>query len=287
LRRVRLGLVTLLLVLLPAASAVADSIVFVRDGNVWISTPDGSTERPLTASDGFFSPSIADDGTIVALRGRSFVRLRPDGAVIGMPLDAIGGDWVVASGPYDARVSPDGLKVAYWFTGRRRFCLPPQPACSLQDSDVSAYAFANRVTDPLELGVVRERRQPSWYGAGRALVFRHGAGRGETVSVNRVGRGEADDQGWFPTTTARRSSRGSSTTAARGSRRSRAGTRSTCSASASRRPRSRRCAASCRAGRTRRRPGRRTARCSPGSRPTACMSPVRCQSCASPCPTAR
>ena len=27
-------------------------------------------------------------------------------------------------GPYDARVSPDGLKVAYWFTGRRRFCLP-------------------------------------------------------------------------------------------------------------------------------------------------------------------
>ena len=44
---------------------------------------------------------------------------------------------------------------------------------------------------------MRERRQPSWYGAGRALVFRHGAGTGETVSVNRVGRGEADDQGWF------------------------------------------------------------------------------------------
>ena len=39
---------------------------------------------------------MADDGTIVALRGRSFVRLRPDGAAIGMPLDAIGGDWVVA-----------------------------------------------------------------------------------------------------------------------------------------------------------------------------------------------
>jgi hypothetical protein len=194
---VRLGLALLVVFLVAASPAAADSILFVRDGNVWISTPDGSTERPLTAGGGFSSPSMADDGTIVALRGRSFVRLRPDGAAIGMPLEAIGGGWVVASGPYDARVSPDGLKVAYWFTGRRRFCLPPQPACSLQDTDVSAYAIANRVTDPLELGVVRERRQPSWYGAGRALVFRHGTGTGETVSVNRGGRGEADDQGWF------------------------------------------------------------------------------------------
>jgi len=57
---------------------------------VWISTPDGSTERPLTAGGGFSSPSMADDGTIVALRGRSFVRLRPDGAAIGMPLRASG-----------------------------------------------------------------------------------------------------------------------------------------------------------------------------------------------------
>ena len=54
----------------------ADSILFVRDGNVWISTPDGSTERPLTAGGGYASPSMADDGTIVALRGNSFARLR-------------------------------------------------------------------------------------------------------------------------------------------------------------------------------------------------------------------
>jgi hypothetical protein len=53
------------------------------------------------------------------------------------------------------------------------------------------------VTDPLELGVVRDRRQPTWYGSGRALLFRHGPGAGEAVSINRVGRGESDDQGWF------------------------------------------------------------------------------------------
>jgi hypothetical protein len=183
--------------LVAAAPAAADSIVFVRDGNVWITTPDGGTERPLTAGGGFSSPSMADSGMIVALHGRSFMRMRPDGAAIGMPLDAVGGDWAVASGPSDARVSPDGLRIAYWFTGRRRFCLPTAPSCSFQDSDVSAYAFADRVTDPLELGAVRERRQPSWFGSGRALVFRHSAGTGEAVSVNRVGRGESDDQGWF------------------------------------------------------------------------------------------
>ena len=44
---------------------------------------------------------------------------------------------------------------------------------------------------------MRERRQPSWFGSGRTLVFRHGTGTGETIAVNRVGRGESDNQGWF------------------------------------------------------------------------------------------
>jgi len=196
---VRPGLVAicaLVLLALPAPAA-ADSILFVRDGNVWISTPDGTTERPLTAGGGFASPSMADDGTIVALRGASLVRLRPDGAAIGAPIAAVGGNWVVAKGPYDARVSPDGLRVAYWFTGRRTFCLPIEPTCTVDDRDVAAYAYATRVTDPLELGAVRERRQPSRFGSGRTLVFRHGAGTGETIAVNRVGRGESDNQGWF------------------------------------------------------------------------------------------
>ena len=94
----RLGLALLVVFLVAASPAAADSILFVRDGNVWISTPDGSTERPLTAGGGFSSPSMADDGTIVALRGRSFVRLRPDGAAIGMPStrSAATGSWRAA-----------------------------------------------------------------------------------------------------------------------------------------------------------------------------------------------
>ena len=186
-----------LVLLIAAAPAAASSIVFVRDGDVWISTPDGATERRLTAGGGFGAPSMADDGTIVALRGRTFVRLRTDGGPVGMPTDAVGGDWIVGGGPYDARVSPDGLKIAYWFSGRRRVCLPIEPSCSFEDRELAAYAYSDRATDPLELGAVRERRDPSWYGSGRALLFRHGSGAGETVAVNRVGRGESDNQGWF------------------------------------------------------------------------------------------
>jgi hypothetical protein len=196
-RRSGLAALAALVVLVAPAPALADSIVFVRDGDVWISTPDGATERRLTVGGGHGSPSMADDGTIVALRGSSFVRLRTDGAPVGTPTDAIGGDWLVAGGPYDARVSPDGLKIAYWFSGRRRACLPLDPSCSFEDRELAAYAYADRTTDPLELGAVRERRDPSWYGSGRALLFRPGPGSGEAVAVNRVGRGESDNQGWF------------------------------------------------------------------------------------------
>jgi len=195
---VRLGLALLTAAFLAAASpAAADSILFVRDGNVWISTPDGATERPLTSDGGYASPSIADDGTIVALRGGAFLRLRPDGSAVGAPVDAVPDNWMVASGPHDARVSPDGAKVAYWFTGRRTVCPPIEPTCPLQDTDFAAYAYTGRATDPLELGPLSGRRQPSWYGSGRALVFRRTGGSGEAVAINRVGRGSADNQGWF------------------------------------------------------------------------------------------
>jgi hypothetical protein len=196
---VRSGIVVFaaLLLLVAAAPARASSIVLARGGDLYLVTPDGGFEKRLTTGGGYESPSMADDGTIVALRGRTFVRLTDEGGMVGTPVQAVGGDWLVDGGPFDPRVSPDGLRIAYWFSGRRRLCLPTQPGCSLQDSDVSAYSYAGRVTDPLELGVVRDYREPSWIGSSRAVLFRYGQGAGETVAVNRVGAGESGLQGWF------------------------------------------------------------------------------------------
>ena len=80
--RFRLAALALsLLVLAPAAAAHGASVVFVKRNDVWMARLDGSGQLRLTR-DGtrrspYFSPSIADNGTIVALKGihlHSFAR---------------------------------------------------------------------------------------------------------------------------------------------------------------------------------------------------------------------
>jgi len=58
------------LLALPCWPVFAASLVYIKDGNVWIATPDGTTKRQVT-TDGtpdapYYSPSQADDGTIFA-----------------------------------------------------------------------------------------------------------------------------------------------------------------------------------------------------------------------------
>ena len=64
--------------LFPAAAS-ADSIVYLKDGNVWISNADGSGARQFTMNAyGWHSPSEADDGTVVVAGG--LARTNPDGS---------------------------------------------------------------------------------------------------------------------------------------------------------------------------------------------------------------
>lgn len=60
------------LLLATACPAAADSVVFSRDNNIWLSNSDGSGQYQVTLdgtpSSPYSSPSQADDGTIVALR---------------------------------------------------------------------------------------------------------------------------------------------------------------------------------------------------------------------------
>jgi hypothetical protein len=110
---------------LAVADAQADSIVYIDGDNVWLTTPDGSRQRQLT-TDGtperpYASPSMADDGTIVALKDKHFVRMRPDGTRIGDPIPGLGstvetsGNLYLPTGPLDPMISPDGRWIAYWF----------------------------------------------------------------------------------------------------------------------------------------------------------------------------
>src|SRR3954453_14110999 len=51
------------------AIASADSIVYIDQGNVWSSSPDGARKVQLTSGGGWHSPTQADDGTVAAVQG--------------------------------------------------------------------------------------------------------------------------------------------------------------------------------------------------------------------------
>ena len=59
----------LLLLVCGAPVASADSIAYVKDGNVFLSTPDGSRQYQVTTAGGYSDVSQADDGTMIALNG--------------------------------------------------------------------------------------------------------------------------------------------------------------------------------------------------------------------------
>ena len=107
--------------LLAPAVARADSLVFTRpDGNVWLANADGSGLYQVTL-DGtpalggrYDSPTQADDGTIVATRGSGpnerIYRMTQNGTVLSSFVPVV----QFTLGLFDAQVSPDGSKVAYW-----------------------------------------------------------------------------------------------------------------------------------------------------------------------------
>ena len=115
---------------LPAA-AHADSLVFTKGDQIWISHVDGSAARPVTRRPNHWAwPSMADDGTIFAAGGDA--RVNPDGSDSGgsseiYHLDQAGnqiGPFVETPGsrstpalptdsPDNLRVSPNGKLVSY------------------------------------------------------------------------------------------------------------------------------------------------------------------------------
>jgi hypothetical protein len=161
--------------------ASASSIAYIKEHNVWLSSPDGSVQRQVT-TDGtparhYNWPSQADDGTILAKLGDYFVRMRPDGARIGDPVPGIGsdiqhsGNLTVMAGPAAPRISPDGTRFAYWISARSLVTCPVwNPGCSFRDTDYTVVSRVDRFTAPEEFGAVRDYRDPSWIGNDRLLV---------------------------------------------------------------------------------------------------------------------
>jgi hypothetical protein len=148
----------------PAAPARADSLAFIRENNVWLANPDGSGLYQVTldgtASAPYESPSEADDGTVVAVRQlpgtrRRIYRMTQSGGLLNAPIDTP----APGTGALDAKVSPDGALVAYWFVTTVN-----DPLCSfcVNLANQVLLSRADRFTRADEVGTPDTGGWPSW-----------------------------------------------------------------------------------------------------------------------------
>ncbi len=104
------ALLAVLVVAAPAAAQAGDgTVLYIHGGNVWMATPDGSQRHQVTGDGGWSAPSMADDGTIVAIKDRAIVRLDAAGTVLSSFVPN-----AFASGPQEAQVDPSGELVLFW-----------------------------------------------------------------------------------------------------------------------------------------------------------------------------
>ena len=161
---------------LPGA-AQASTLVYTDGGDVWAADmTDGSVHRVTTdgsAADPYRSPSQADDGTIVAVRGRAdearLYRFDQGGNRLNAPFETS----APTTGPLEPQVSPNGELVTFYAATIVDGCGPfytcPDTATTIQ------YSAADRFTKPDQYGDAGGFAHPSWIDNTRTLVFSNGA----------------------------------------------------------------------------------------------------------------
>jgi hypothetical protein len=154
-----------------APTAMADSIAYIKDGDVWLSTGDGSRQYRVTTTGQYADVSQADDGTMIALTGVRLHRLDRQGNVLA-DFDTPVSDTRPAPaktfyGPFDPAISPDGTKVAYTFhymtQSQNPGCFPPTCFVGINEGG-TGYSWADRQTgwDDPALGKHTGWRNPVW-----------------------------------------------------------------------------------------------------------------------------
>jgi hypothetical protein len=186
-------------------AAASGSIVYLKNGRVWIAHPNGTHARQFTLhAFNWSSPSEANNGMIVVAGGRAhnnpggtdadassyLYKFRPDGNQIGKPIPTWGSYSSPACptfAPLSVEVSPDASKIAYgiWECGN--------------DSDTALWTPANstRLNFPHQKLGQDDFYEPHWISNSTFLVSH----AGPTVSDSQArwythGVTQADDTGY-------------------------------------------------------------------------------------------
>ena len=186
--------------LILAAPAAADSISYLRDGNIWLTTPDGARQFQVTSSGIYSYASQADDGTFIALTGERLHKLSRDGKVLAdfdTPVSdgpKKGPNENYFMGPYEPEISPDGTLVSYsygWHHERYdydcrcvRFGTDSGTAITYPDRQTPWEAFGGPLTGWM---------YGSWMSNDTLLRSYAGRAFAEEAVVNRVGPGKGDN----------------------------------------------------------------------------------------------
>lgn len=187
------GAFVVLALLTPAATQAA-SVVYIRGGDVHLLGEQGSAK--VTRGGGYESPSMADDGTIVAIRAteeggatvRRVHRMDTRGRLLNPPTVAVPVDNRNYTGPFGAQVSPDGRHVAFHYFNRG--AANPRP-------EMPRVAIAPTDRDLGDLGDIFAQGyylNPTWIGSGTIVLF---GTPGFTPNVQTWSFGSGAIADWF------------------------------------------------------------------------------------------
>jgi hypothetical protein len=145
-------LITIVAAGIAAAPASADSIVYAKKGDLYLSSPDGAKRYRLTRGGGYSSPSQADNGIIGALRYGKLVRLDRRGRMLNAPVAGMGSPGPASSrnigGPYEPRISPDGKRFSYYFYVQTSFDDYENDIRWIDTGSYGTWTWADRFTSP-------------------------------------------------------------------------------------------------------------------------------------------
>jgi hypothetical protein len=153
-----------------AATAQAESIVYVSDGDLWLTDLERTVR--LTDQGGFESPSQDSAGRKVAVQrvkqgdytNRSVVRFDSHGRTLNDPVRAGQHNNSFFIGPLGAEVSPDGDLVAYHHFNH-------SPLIQENQRPRLSFGYTTRDTDTTEIEDQGYYLNPTWIDANRVAVF--------------------------------------------------------------------------------------------------------------------
>ena len=196
-----------------AAPAAADSIAYVKDGDIWLASPDGARQQQVTKTGDYSYVSQADDGTLAALApGEKIRTLDRTGHVLSEVSTYVsdGGPQPGAvsqfAGPFEPEISPDGKLIAYeWFNSSYYHDHPgcsesSVPPCSVLESRQGVgITHADRFTGFEEFGLITGWIGPYWMSDDRLLRSNASISPNEDAVITNIGPGKADDdmKRWF------------------------------------------------------------------------------------------